>query len=159
LQYLVHRRKPESTSVLQARQRHRAYSEIFWACDSRYRGASSLAARRRSDWKAKRVTTIGGAVAQVSPQVVTAFADPRKQPAYASPYGLAARALDAAGLLGRATERIRFSRQRGFHTFDVAMYLVCLFLTKAAGAHRPGTTARPAGQPGGHPLPSPHQQS
>lgn len=75
---------------------------------------------------------------QISTEVITTVTDPRKLPAWASPYALAVRALDAAGLLGQATERIRFSRQGGFHPFDVAMFLLCLFLTKAGGAKRSG---------------------
>lgn len=75
---------------------------------------------------------------QISTEVITTVTDPRKLPAWASPYALAVRALDAAGLLDQAGERIRFSRQGGFHPFDVAMFLLCLFLTKAGGAPRSG---------------------
>ena len=75
---------------------------------------------------------------QISTEVITTVADPRKLPAWASPYALAVRALDAAGLFDQAAERIRFSRQGGFHPFDVAMFMLCLFLTKAGGAPRSG---------------------
>lgn len=78
---------------------------------------------------------------QISTEVITTVADPRKLPVWASSYALAVRALDAAGLLSQATERIRFSRQGGFHPFDVAMFQLCLFLTKAGGAARSGQRA------------------
>lgn len=74
----------------------------------------------------------------ISTEVIASEPDPRKLPMWATPYALAIRTLDAVGLLHEATQRIRFSRQGGMHPFDVALFLLCLFLTKAGGAARSG---------------------
>ena len=77
-------------------------------------------------------------MSEISTEVMAAEAHPNRLPAWATPFALAIRALDAMGLLEQAPEHIRFSRQGGFHPFDVALFLLCHFLTHAGGSPRSG---------------------